>query len=285
MLKVSAARWRAFRNRTYHLQPRLRVKTVDGAVAFVDERGFAYFWPIKGVDLPSLWVAVAGDRPVAEEHDDPGHVTWGWKDRLLGSRRWYYAKLLRGRATLVSLSTLPAFYALSENYGDYRADYLDLYHEGRLTADARAVYEALLEQGALHTVALRKAARMTSKDSNTRFEKALVELQSGLKILPVGVAEAGAWRYSFIYEIVDRVFPELPEQARLITRGDAQLNLADLYLKSTGAATVAMLKKLFRWPPEDLKRVESALVQTGRAVSAREVAGQGGDWLVTPQLA
>ncbi|MBK9210977.1 MAG: hypothetical protein IPL71_22930 [Anaerolineales bacterium] len=41
---------------------------------------FIYFWPIKGIDLPSLWTAVAGDRPVADKHDDPGHITWGWKD-------------------------------------------------------------------------------------------------------------------------------------------------------------------------------------------------------------
>ena len=75
-----------------------RLVSSEDAVAFVNERGYVYFWPVKDVALPSLWVAVAGERPVADEHDDPGHVTWGWKDQLLDQRIWYYAKVLRKRA-------------------------------------------------------------------------------------------------------------------------------------------------------------------------------------------
>ena len=100
------------------------------AVDFVNQRGFVYFWPIKGVTLPSLWAAVAGERPVPNEHDDPGHVTWGWKDELLGARRWYYAKVLRKKATFIALDVVPNFYALSENYGEPEQDYLLQYQEG-----------------------------------------------------------------------------------------------------------------------------------------------------------
>src|SRR3972149_5049108 len=94
---------------------------------------FSYFWPIKDVTLPSLWAAVAGDRPVADAHDDPGHVTWGWKDSLLGARKWYYAKVLRKKATIIALDVAPYFYALSENYGDPRGDYLLQHEQGLLT--------------------------------------------------------------------------------------------------------------------------------------------------------
>ena len=59
--------------------------------------------------MPSLWVAVAGDRPVPDEHDDPGHVTWGWKDGLLGKRRWYYGRVLRKRNTFISLDICLTF--------------------------------------------------------------------------------------------------------------------------------------------------------------------------------
>ena len=117
MPSITAAQLKAYRAQTYHLKPALRLRSEDDAVRFVNERGFAYFWPIKGVELPSLWAAVAGARPVADAHDDPGHVTWGWKDKLLGAKKWFYAKFLRGRATMISLKTLPYFYALSENYG------------------------------------------------------------------------------------------------------------------------------------------------------------------------
>src|SRR5512142_3094111 len=128
-------RLRAYRARTFHTAPGARVKTKDEAVAFVNERGFAYFWPIKEVSLPSLWAAVAGDRPVADAHDDPGHVTWGWKDSLLGKRKWYYAKVLRHKSTLIALDVAPYFYALSENFGAPEEDYLLQYEQGLLSSD------------------------------------------------------------------------------------------------------------------------------------------------------
>ena len=280
---VPSARWRAHRTTTFRLTPRARLRTADDAVHFVDERGFTFFWPNKGFDLPSLWAAVAGERPVADAHDDPGHVTWGWKDQMLPARRWYYAKLLRGRATMVSLPTLPFFYALSENYGD-RDDYLQEYEAGRLSQEAKAIYEVLLEQGACHTVHLHKATRMTSREISARFDRALTELQVGLKILPIGVAQAGAWRYSFIYELVDRHFPDLPAAARPIGRGEARAHLLDLYLRSVGAATARQITSLFRWRPAEVEAALAALAQRGAAVQADRVGGEDGAWWITPAL-
>lgn len=281
---ISAAQWKAHRFETFRLAARRKLKTPEDAVDFVNERGFVYFWPNKGVDLPSLWGAVAGDRPVADAHDDPGHVTWGWKDKLLASKRWYYGKLLRGRATMVSLAVLPYFYALSENYGD-ASDYLLQYEEGRLSQEAKSIVELLLEHGPAHTIHLRRETRMTAKESSTRFERALTELQVGLKILPVGVAEAGAWRYSFIYELVDRHFPELPEAARPIGRGAARGHLLDLYLQSVGAAKEAQMAALFRWKPVEVKHTLETLAASQRAWAAAKVGGEAGAWWVTAALA
>lgn len=284
MAKISASALKIYRARTYRLVPKLKLTTPEAAVEFVNERGFVYFWPITGVELPSLWAAVAGQRPVADKHDDPGHITWGWKDSLLGARRWHYAKLLRGKATMVSLDTLPHFYALSENYGDYTADYMELFVAGRMTAEARAVYEALLDKGPLHTIALRKEARLTSKESSTRFEKALVELQAGLKIMPIGVAQVGAWKYSFIYEIVDRHYPDLAERAGKITRATAHQHLLELYLASVGAATEREAQKLFHWTLSEIQHASTTLVEQGRAERVDSVANQKGAWLATPEL-
>ena len=280
---VTGARWRAYRAATFRLSPRLKLKSPDDAVRFVDERGFVYFWPNKGVDLPSLWSAVAGDRPVVDAHDDPGHITWGWKDKLLPSKRWYYGKLLRGRATMVALPVLPYFYALSENFGD-AADYLLQYDEGRLSQAAKAILEVLLAQGPLHTVGLRRETRMTAKDSNTRFDRALTELQVGLKILPVAVAEVGAWRYSFVYELIDRHFPDLPQAARPIGRAQARCHLLDLYLQSVGAATQAQMVSLFRWKPAEVQAALLALAQSGRARAVESLAGQVGAWWLSTAL-
>ena len=67
-----------YRQKTYCTAPGSRVATIEQAVEFVNQRGFIFFWPIQDIALPSLWMAVNGDRPVPEEHDDPGHITWDW---------------------------------------------------------------------------------------------------------------------------------------------------------------------------------------------------------------
>lgn len=170
-----------YRTQTFRLHLSGKIKNPAQALDFVNERGFVYFWPIKNVDLPSLWVAVAGDRPVADAHDDPGHITWRWKDQALGKKTWYYAKVLRRKATLISLAMAPYFYALSENFGSPEEDHLVAYKEGRLTLAAKQVYEALLEQGAMNTIDLRRAARLTSKSSDTEFNRALEVLQADFK--------------------------------------------------------------------------------------------------------
>lgn len=284
MTSITATQLKTYRAQTYRWRPSLKLTSDREALKFVNERGFVYFWPIKGVELPSLWAAVAGQRPVAEAHDDPGHITWGWKDKMLSTREWFYAKLLRGRATMISLKTLPYFYALSENFGDMHNDYLAQYDAGQMTQEAKAVYEALLNHGALDSIALRREAKLTSKESSTRFDKALVDLQGGLKILPVGVAQAGAWKYAFIYELVDRWFPTLSEQAHPISRNEARAHLVHLYLRSVGAATPRQMTALFRWKPDEIHKAGETLVKKKKARRVEQVAGESGEWLATTEL-
>jgi winged helix DNA-binding protein len=272
----------SYRARTFRLPPAPRVASPKAALEYVNTRGFIYFWPIKGIDLPSLWVAVAGNRVVADKHDDPGHITWGWKDNALGKKIWYYAKILRGKATMISLEVTPYFYALSENYGSPEEDYLLAYEEGRLTQAAKQVYEALLKEGTLNTLDLRKAAKLTNA-RESEFNKALEVLQKDFKILPVGVAEVGAWKYSFIYEIVTRHYPELQEKARFINEGEARSKLADLYFKSVGAAQERDVNKLFGWQKELTARTITGLVEKRTLVKA-EHPKEKGEWLALPEL-
>jgi hypothetical protein len=241
---------RRYRQRTFRLEPGLRLRHVAAARAFVEERGFIFFWPIGGIPFPSLWTATAGDRPVADAHDDPGHITWTWKDQALDKGWWYYAKVLRGKATLIALDVVPAFYALSENYGDPQHDYLDQYRDGLLSYEARVIYETLLERGPLDTVNLRRLVHMTG--SGTGFETALTHLQRDFKILPVGVAPTGAWRYSFVYDCTHRRYPDLPEKARRLSRRQARRQLVSRYLDAMGAGTVAEMRRLFGWSADEV---------------------------------
>lgn len=272
------------RAKTFHLPPLPRIQTPQQALKWVNERGFVYFWPIKGIDLPSLWVTVAGDKPVVSNHDDPGHITWRWKDSALDQRVWYYAKILRRKATFISLDVAPYFYALTENYGAPEEDYLLIYEQGRLTLAAKQIYEALLKEGPLNTVDLRKAARLTSKQSDTEFNRALEDLQADFKILPVGIAEAGAWKYSFIYAITAYHYPEIPEKARSIGEAAAREALCGLYFRSLGAAQLKDLVKLFGWGPALTQRTVKSLMDSGQLIGNQALPSQAGEWFALPEL-
>lgn len=274
----------SYRARTFRLLPNLRLLTQKDAIEFVNQRGFVYFWPISGITMPSLWTAVTGNRTVASEHDHPGHITWGWKDELLGKGEWYYAKILRKKATMISMNVAPFFYALSENYGSPEHDYLTQYEQGRMTQGEKTIYETLLNKGALDTVALRRAISMTSRSSNSRFDTAVAKLQADFKILPIGVSQAGGWRYAFIYDIVARYYPILPELAQKISEDDARRKLCQLYFLSVGAAQLRDVMKLFGWKAPIADKAVSVLVGADILARGLELDKSPGEWIALKEL-
>ena len=159
--------------------------------------------------------------------------------------------------------------------------YLAEYEDGKLTAEAKQIYEAILEHGPLDTVRLRREARLSAKSAKSRFDRALVELQVGLKVIPVGVAQAGAWNYAFIYEILQRHFPDLPAQARPVGRVEARRVLVQRYLDNVVAADRKMIAKVFhvlKWTSKELDRTIAALLEEN---VVREIEVEG---LEKPQL-
>jgi hypothetical protein len=175
---------------------------------------------------------------------------------------------------LVSLDVLPSFYASSRNFGELD-DYMQEYRAGTLTSEAKNIYEALLKHGPLHTIQLRKEAHMSADSAKSRFDRALTELQIGLKVLPIGVAEAGAWRYAFVYEIVQRHFPDLPQKARQLKQSKARRNLVLRYVDNVVATDRPTIERVFHildWIPSALDRTIETLIDQG-LVRRRQVQG------------
>jgi len=284
MATIPLEQIQSYRQKTYRLDPDRHLKTKEQAIEFVNERGFIHFWPIQGALLPSLWAATVGDRPVPNDHDDPGHITWSWKDELLDKKVWYYARLLKKRNSIISLDFVPNFYALSPNYGDPENDYLDQYQAGLMTLETKLVYEALLKEGSLDTISLRKAARLSNPESTSRFNRALDTLQYEFKALPVGIAEVGAWKYSFIYDLTHRFYPDLPEKARPISESAARQNILRRYLRSVGAASMRDILRLFGWHPEETQRAVNHLVQDNVIAEQVAISGLPGEYLALNEL-
>lgn len=274
----------ALRDVRYHRTPELRAHTEEQALGFVNEVGFCLLFGEKGVAIPTLWSAICGSRravPRSNRDADIGR-TWGWKDSLPSRRLVYYGKLLRDRATLVSLDLLPWFYALSPNYGDVE-DYIDQYDEGLLTVEAKNVYEALLNEGAMATSRLRQVAGLAGGANARRFERALVELQRELKIVKVGTSDANAWGYAYVYDLFLRRFPDMPEAARPIGTDAAMETLLERYLRNVIAQTETATRRLFRWDAWEWTRLLERLAEQRRLLRGVRIEGFRGSCLMLPR--
>lgn len=274
-----------YQQKAFRLDPPASIKNFDQAVDFINERGVVLFWPVKGIFFPSLWTAVAGDRPVPNEHDDPAHITWRWKDSALGNRVWYYAKILRYKSTFISLGVLPYFYALSDNYGSPKEDYLLAYQDGHLTLTEKLIYEAILNNGPMHTIDLRQTVHLSVKNNDNLFNRAMEKLQAGFRLVPVGIAEAGTWNYAFIYDLTTNHFPGLVEEARGVGEMEARKKLVEIYFLSLGASDDKNLKKLYRWDGEIVNRVLDSLVSDGFLVKSPVRVTTDSNWYSLPFLA
>ncbi|MBU0493388.1 MAG: winged helix DNA-binding domain-containing protein [Chloroflexi bacterium] len=286
MIVLDAQRLTAWRDRRYRRRPDLKVQTEAEARVFVDEVGLCLLFPVQGIELPSLWTAINGrERPVPQPHDDRElGYTWHWKDSLPTRKEIYYGKVLRKKATLLSLEILPYLYALSGNLGDLEEDVRAPYEAGQLTDEARRVYEALLRGGAMNTNELRRASVLEGKENAGRFDRTLVELQAGLKIAKVGISDANRWRYCYVYDLLPRALPDQVAAARHITEREALRTVLARYLETVGAATPAAVNRLLGWRPEDMTWAADALQREGRIATGAHVAGVKGEHLVWSTL-
>ena len=273
-----------YREQSFRIAPGLRLNGQEEAVDFINERGFLLFHPAKDVILPSLWTATAGDRPVPNEHDDPGHVSWGWKDALLGKRQCYYGRFLKKKMTFIALDLLPSFYRLSGNFDDYEHDYEVRYSSGSMSYEAKSIYEALLDSGPIHTLELRRRANLWGRENQYRYSKALDFLQTELMILPVGIAEAGRWNYAFIFDILPRYYSTLVDQAKQIADREAERKILQAYLFSLGAVNFSRTVSLLRWQTKRVVKRYAEMAEEGFCHLLSETESSGDYQVILKEL-
>jgi hypothetical protein len=276
----SLAQARAVR---YRQQPDLKVRTEDEALEFLDEAGLCLLFSANNIELPSLWGALCGeDRPLPKHHDSRElGFAWRWKDSLPIEGKVLYGKFLRKRPVFISLKLAPFFYALSPNYGDPAEDYMEDYLDGRLTVEAKQVYEALLELGALPTSRLRREAGLSGKSNASRFDRALAELQMDFRITKVAISDANRWSYCYVYDVLPRHFDQITHEARAIGGQKARETILLAYLKTVVAITPRQVSSLFGWTPNDVDRLAHKLAGAGQLHRDISIEGLRGQHLVS----
>ncbi|MFN8485607.1 MAG: crosslink repair DNA glycosylase YcaQ family protein [Anaerolineae bacterium] len=271
-LPISLTAIEAHRDDVYHRRSQLRLRSVEEAGRWIDAVGFAFVFSNRDFAMPTLWNAVDGSPRAGPEtfHEHSVGLVWDWKDALPVQRRAFYAKLLRGKPMLVSLACAPAFYALTENFGD-PDDYLAEYEAGALTLEAKKVYEALLAHGqAASTGVLRRASGLEGKSNVARFDRAIAQLQRSMRIAKVGVSDANRWGYSYVYDLLPRAFPQIPQAARGLGRREAMAALLRQHLQNVGAVPTRQVSRLFEWDTPTVERLVAGLAAEGAARGAVE---------------
>lgn len=228
--------WRAFFTRP--------VVVEADAGEFVAAMGLCTWGPVAGVRFPNL------AEHMGESASSVLGKTWFWKDDLHFERALYYARLVRGQPSFVSLDYLPDLIAALAGRG--REDERDprrLYTEGSLTREARAIYDHLATHGAQPARELKRGTRLTGKDNSTATENALVELQRRFLICKVGLTGRTRGTYSYIWDLAERFIPDEFEVAArtsvVAARARIRARLAEF-----GITTTPMLEqRLFLWRP------------------------------------
>jgi hypothetical protein len=280
---LSAAELQAARTERYRRRPDLQVQTEIQALEFLNDVGLCLLFSAKDIELPTLWGAICGqDLPVPSHHDSRElGLAWRWKDTLPVQGQVLYGKFLRKRPLFISLDLAPFFYALSPNYGDPAEDYLRDYVDGRLSVEAKQVYEALLEQGAMPTSRLRREAGLSGKSNAGRFDRALAELQMAFRIAKVAISDANRWGYCYVYDLLPRHLAEVVGAAREISGRQARETILLRYLRTVVAATPRQVTRLLGWDVGEVDRLTHRLAGEGRLHKGIRIEGLEGEYLVS----
>lgn len=261
----------------YRMDGQNKLTSRHEAVKFINEAGVVLLFPGDNTPLPDLWSAINGyERRLPKHHHDSAlSKTWSWKDDIPSRKEAWYGKIVRGKPAFISLRDLPAVYALSSNYGELD-DYLEAYADGLMSKESKEIYEVLLREGPLPTSTLRKLCGMGGGGDNARrFDRAIVELQSDLKIVKSGISDANRWKYCYVYDLLLRWAPDLGEQARQFNSRTATKHLVTLYLRTSIAAPANLFPRLFGWDPGVTERILEEMVQEGTLARVRVMGAPG----------
>jgi hypothetical protein len=220
------------------------VKTLSDAARFIDHAGFCVLFPRAGIQLPSLYYAVA--RRLPARWDKHAQLIWHWKDQLPNKRLAFYGQSLKGHGVFLSLELLEYVLATQETPAG-AAEAESFYAAGRISHDALQIWQQLAQYGPLATLELRHACKMETPAGNVRFKKAMLGLQRLMIVTHSGAEqETRAWA-SNRFDLVSRAFPKQAARARRVSPDAARAAMAAKYRGLYPDAAPAQLARLFAW--------------------------------------
>ncbi len=185
------------------------IKEPDDAAALVATLGFCTWGPVPGLAFPNLAEAMG------ETATSVLARTWFWKDDLHFARQLYYGKIIAGQPSFIAPDYLTDFIAALAGRGrEEERDPLQLYVDGRLSREARTLYEYLVDHPAQPTRALRRGTALDGKRMKAQAERALLELQRRFLVCKVDLTGRTRGTYAYVWDLTERFWPEAVADAR-----------------------------------------------------------------------
>lgn len=213
----------AHRDRMWRRDPEYRVEDVFAAERFIEDVGFCEALTDTRRPGPSLYTAVCGRRdahmPRNVQKDPESRLAWEIKDEVMRRGRCFYGKLLKGRSTFISPRLLPYFNAL---WGVPQR-----MEKKVLSADAQTILKIMRREWEMATRDLREESGITER---ARFDRAMVQLQKSLKLIPSEVLYEPTFTY--IWSIPEARFPDQLQEK--VDREVALREIARAYLTGAG---------------------------------------------------
>jgi len=181
----------------------------EEALAFVNECGFCTWGPVPRLSFPNLAEAMGETATSVLDR------TWSWKDDLHFAQQLYYGKIIAGQPSFLAPDYLPDFIAALAGRGlEHERDVTRLYFDGRLSGEAKTIYDWLLDHPAQPTRELRRGTKLGDPSKKLATERALVELQRRLLVCKVDLTGRTRGTYSYVWDLSERFWPHAFVDAR-----------------------------------------------------------------------
>jgi hypothetical protein len=264
-----------YRDRTFRRLQARRVRGARSALEFVNEVGFCTAFS-RAPHLPCLWVAVCGERrPRMPRHTHSDYaigLTWELKDRLPDERRVFYARLLHGKPSLISLEFLPYFYRVFGPPSRGPAG-------SALNLTEQEILDWLSTHPPQPTWQLRLHGDFHGRLSKARFEKAISRLQERFHVVKTRTVYEP--KFTYIWGLFEKTFPRAARQASRIAYEEALERILRGFFGVALTARRADLTGIFRGA--DVAALNMTLEKMVRArvlVPRVRIRGTKGDWYV-----
>ena len=239
-----------YRDTKWHLTNRLRIRNESEAIKFINDVGMCLLFGSDEIPLPKLSQSAKSD-----EWD-----WWEWKDSLQAKKKWYNSRVVKKKATLISMELLPCFLSLYYESGGFEV-YEEEFYYGKLTESANRIADYLDNHGPKSIDDLRKALAEPGKVGTRKFHDGVKELQSKFKIAVTGL-EDKHWGVRVLDLFSNWAPKKIFEKAETLKPNVARNTILKKFITTSGITTEKEIIRLFGWSQDSVQSSVKELLKS-----------------------